>query len=638
MVVLDKVKFFLERQLVKGAHFQLLAMLIVVVILAVVGGILVLDTDPDANLGDSIWWAFLRLSDPGYLGDDEGTFRRIVATVLTLGGYVVVVGMLVAILTRWLIELIRRLEQGLTPVTIKNHIVVLGWTDRTQAILREMLVAGSKVQAFLAARGLGKRVVVVILTEDISSEITNSLRVDKSLRNRIGDVILRSGSALKVSHLRRVAAENAAAVILPAQVFDEDQVVKTDVQTIKKLLSLSGLIRDGQGSTPPLVVAEIQDSRKISLARRAYKGPMEVIVGDRAISRMMVQTFLHPGLSGVYNELLSTGEGNEIFIKSYQELGKKTVWEARRYFPRGIFCGVIRTVEGKMIPYLNPGADFLIEEGDAAVLICDTEANARPGTAATGGGKDEVDSPAGVVANQKALKLLILGWSSKARVLIEELLSYSMESLEVTIISTVPVDHRRARLREYLGDNSGDFCNQIEADFAIKAELRAVDPAGFDQILFLSSDRMENGDDADARTLMGYLSLEEILEEVKSPPQILIELADENNRTLLGPRSGEMIISPSILSHILAQVAMRRELRVVLEELFTVGGAEFLFRKYSEYDLRPGLWSFADLQKEAWRHGEILVGVGKEINPPREKTWELGGEQGLIVIATMEQV
>ncbi|MFP3442969.1 hypothetical protein R0K18_35060, partial [Pantoea sp. SIMBA_133] len=65
----------------------------------------------------------------------------------------------------------------------------------------------------------------------------------------------------------------------------------------------------------PFVVAEIQDMRKLSVIERAYPGAVEVVAGDVTISRLMVQNVLHPNLSEVYNELLTAGEGSEIFVR-----------------------------------------------------------------------------------------------------------------------------------------------------------------------------------------------------------------------------------------------------------------------------------------------------------------------------------
>ena len=131
--VIDRVKFIVERQLVKGAGFQLLVVGLFIALISLVGGLLVImpQADEFEDVSSAIWWAFLRLTDPGYLGDDVGTWQRMVSTLLTISGYVVFMGTLVAILTRWLIAKMVDLERGLTPVTLKHHVVVLGWTAQT---------------------------------------------------------------------------------------------------------------------------------------------------------------------------------------------------------------------------------------------------------------------------------------------------------------------------------------------------------------------------------------------------------------------------------------------------------------------------------------------------------------------------
>lgn len=107
----ERFKFFLERQFVKGAHIQLLFVAGLIGLISIVGGILVMpDIEFENSLGDAIWWAFLRLSDPGYLGDDEGLWKRLISTTLTVLGYVVFLGSMVAIITSWMNRKIRNLE------------------------------------------------------------------------------------------------------------------------------------------------------------------------------------------------------------------------------------------------------------------------------------------------------------------------------------------------------------------------------------------------------------------------------------------------------------------------------------------------------------------------------------------------
>ena len=49
------------------------------------GGLLAwLLTGQFPNAFDGVWWSFLRLTDPGYLGDDEGAVLRVQSTIITV--------------------------------------------------------------------------------------------------------------------------------------------------------------------------------------------------------------------------------------------------------------------------------------------------------------------------------------------------------------------------------------------------------------------------------------------------------------------------------------------------------------------------------------------------------------------------
>src|SRR5690554_1393099 len=91
--VVDRLKFIVERQLVKGAGFQLLVVGFFLGLISLIGGMLVVPQGGEFDdPGSAVWWAFLRLTDPGYLGDDVGAWQRVVSPLLCLVGAVVFVG------------------------------------------------------------------------------------------------------------------------------------------------------------------------------------------------------------------------------------------------------------------------------------------------------------------------------------------------------------------------------------------------------------------------------------------------------------------------------------------------------------------------------------------------------------------
>ena len=69
----NSLVFQLEQVMVRGPLWRFALMLVLVVLVALVAGLLVRAIAPGFDSEeDAIWWAFLRLTDPGYLGDDEG--------------------------------------------------------------------------------------------------------------------------------------------------------------------------------------------------------------------------------------------------------------------------------------------------------------------------------------------------------------------------------------------------------------------------------------------------------------------------------------------------------------------------------------------------------------------------------------
>ncbi|MCK7544504.1 ion channel DMI1 [Marinobacter bryozoorum] len=640
--IVDRVKFLVERQLVKGAGFQLLVVAAFIAIISLVGGILVVPLDGDFDhIGNAIWWAFLRLTDPGYLGDDVGAWQRFVSTLLTVSGYVVFMGTLVAILTRWLIARMDELERGLTPVTLKNHIVVLGWTSQTLPLLSELLGSTGRMRRFLEKHDVS-RLNLVVLAEEASAEQVHELRMEPGIGSRARQVILRSGLAIQPDALHRVACLDAAAVIVPSSAHEAGSLVTSDVETVKALLSIAAQARHYQ-SPLPFVVAELQDVRKLPVIERAYPGSVEVVAGDVTISRLMVQNILHPGLSEVYNELLAGEGGNELYVRSGEPVAGMTLAELAAQRPDAVVLGLLQPAGGGWGVHLAAPSDTRIEAVDRVVFMAraydDTEADshksALPEIRRSPAGRGRRPAPS-------RHRVLVLGWNRRVPSLVSEMASYGHSDFEVDVVSVVPAGERERAISRYPGVDGGVSCRHLEADYMVEEELRQVAPAGYDAILLVSSDRLASGEEADARAMVGYLQLEDLLSEGPRRPQLIMELSDPDNRQLLYGHQSEMMISSMILSHVLAQVALRRELRVVLDDLFTVGGPEIQFRDPANYPL-PASADFLLLEKTLAAEGEVALGVYRaeaderghrlQLNPPRRDYLELKPGDRLVVLA-----
>ncbi len=643
----QRLLYVLERQFVKGPHYQLLFVAALIGLLSVAGGLLVWPGgDVDETAGEAIWWAFLRLSDPGYLGDDEGLWRRLISTLLTVAGYVVFLGSLVAIITAWLNSKIRRLEQGFTQVAAKNHVVILGRTNRTVHIVAELLLSIGRVKGFLRRQG-AQRLNVMVLAEEVSHAQVREFSEHPGIGSRAGEVVFRSGQSIDRLHLRRVDVVNAAAVIIPAQNTSVDGLLTSDVHTVKTLLSLNA--ETSGRARMPFAVAEVLNENMLKAAARAYSGPLEVVAADTIISRLVAQNIRHPGLSLVYNELLSRRVSNNIYAAEMPEAVGKTYAQISRMLPRAVVVGAVSTVEDGFRTALNPAPDQVFRLGDRLVLVARDSSDIvplkrpskLPPQTAVGSTKPET------TFRSRKIRLLILGWNQHIPALIRELNTYRDEHYDVTVLSLRDIGFREKTLAPYLAEGGPVSCRHILADHLDEHDLRRANPASFDHILLAGSDRLSDSEEADARTLVGYMLLEDVLENASERPQILTELSDPNNESLLRRFDCERITGPLILSHLLAQIALRRELHAIFTELFTVGGAEIIFRLPSDFGAADDAeYTFAAIEELTASAGDRALGLylppgagrtspSVALNPSRERKFTMGPGVRVVVLTTV---
>lgn len=644
-VVRNRLQLVLERFLVRGPIYRFAFVIGVIAAISLAGGLLVVGTGQFAGLGEATWWAFLRLTDPGYLGDDKGTYVRVVSTALTVAGYVLFLGALIAIMTQWLNAALRRLENGLTPIADRDHIVVLGWTTRTATIVRELLLSTDRAQHLLRLRGR-RSLSVVVQAEEVDAELHQDLRERVGEEAyRAGRLVLRSGTPLRPEHLRRVAARQAAALILPAPPRDTPT-VQPDTETIKTLLSLASL-RDTEHAGPlPLVVAEMLDHRQLVTARRAYPGPLEVVNSQTMVASLMCQTIRHPGLSNVIAGLLAYGDDSEIYVRDAPTLAGQRFGDLAEAFPAALLLGVVRTEDDGPRSLLNPSDDLRLREGDRLVLVAEDQAATTP--PASYSPKGRTDHGKGVPTApelKRHRKVLILGWNETVPDLLAELERYGSERFDVTVGSMTSIARRNHHLDEHDFVPRRISLRHVELDYTIPGRLERLEPASYDNIVFVASDRIESHE-TDARTIVGHLLLRELVPPPNAGgPQVLVELAEAENLASFASEGSEIIVPALVLSHILAQIALRPDLRVVFEELFGAEGPEIFFRPVSRYGLVGRDATFTEVCHAAAAQNETALGVrlrcrgdrgGDDeilVNPPRDRSWRFREGDELVVLA-----
>mgnify|MGYP001818442369 FL=1 len=631
------IRFTLERWLLRGLHYRLMIAAAIIAVVSISAGLVVILLDPGfEDVGAAIWWSFLRLSDPGYLGDDEGVVSVTVSTVVTVLGYVLFLGLLVAVLTQWMNALILRLESGTTRVAFKNHILILGWTHRTPSIVLELLETGGPVSRFLEDTG-AHDLRIVILAEQVDAELREELK--SSLGEHWDDrrVVLRSGSPLNLDGLERAAFHDAAAVILPGADFAAARPGVADAEIVKTLASISQAARKA-GSTP-LAVAALYNSNRGDVARRAYSGELEVIAADLLVSRLLAQCTLQPGLWPVYWELLSLHQDNALVVRELDAEEITEFGQAWLAFPNAVVIGVIPSQARK--PILNPPSDLPIKSGDALIFIAKHFADCR--VADDVAPTSDAQMPGWHPVASEIESALVLGWSMKVPKVLSELIDYGQGRLRIDVAAMTPVDEREIPFNSVIRAQRAGTIRQLEVNFMNPDLLAEIHPETYDAVLMVARPRFGEEANADAATVSAYLTVDTLTTETKRP-HVVAEVLEEENEPLFDSDHCDAIVSPMIVSYILSQVALKPELGLVFQELTQSWGTTILFRS-PELDTAGTDISFADLSAQAAARGETAIGVVTSgngcrqtlLNPGAGSRWTAEEIERVIVLGAVSR-
>ncbi len=369
----DKVRYQVDRFMSWSPMARFIGLFGVSFILVVVCAVLAIVVgakEPPFDLFEAMWWAMTRVADAGTMGDDSGTAVRVVATLSTLSG-VMVVALLIGLVSSTIGDKIDDLRKGKSPVIDEGHSLVLGYGEKVFAILRELREATRAACEVLHEGGTAAHATIVILSEADKEEVENACR------ERMGDmattrIIVRQGSTYSPQDLRKVGAGRARSIILLAAENEPGTAddARADMGAIKTLLALRRIPGALQNNHATI---ELLDANRRTVVERLGGGGVEVVSMRETLSRMMVQTARQNGLAQVYRDLLSY-EGSEFYFKAFPELAGQPFGSAQWRMKDAVVVGVRRPASaGPAQCTLNPPIDFMLESGDELLVLAEDD-------------------------------------------------------------------------------------------------------------------------------------------------------------------------------------------------------------------------------------------------------------------------
>jgi hypothetical protein len=451
---------------------------------------------------EACWEVYGFLIDPGRSFSEDvpyGDFwawppiPRTIAMITTLGG-ILILAILVGLIVEGIQSLMTRLKAGTTAVAEQGHTLMLGWTEYSIDIIREICDAN-------ASDGGG---VIVVMSELGTADLENDFSALVTKKELAGTrVVFRRGNVLNGADLVKVAAHRArCTIVLVDNAMSPDE---ADATAMRIVLCLRGLPYMMEGH----VIVTLRDVDNEPLIATVGGDFIETLVSHDLIGRLMLMSARQPGLANVYTELLGF-TGDEFYVSEWPELARDEAPFDTLHLrmPDAIPIG-IRESSGNII--LNPAPDRTMKRGEQVIVIAEDDntygvADLAPQTTSPDSLPPYQEKP------QEPETILITGWRRDIRDMLQLLdglvaqreiihpdqpqgLGLLSQTTKVYMLNEVPLYRRTALLEE--GGLDVSMLKNIEIIHVFGCQTRrkvlsALPLCKFDSILLLVDSAGEN--------------------------------------------------------------------------------------------------------------------------------------------------
>lgn len=585
--LLAALRYRLDRQLAKGTlrHLSWIAM-ISMGFLAVMALILASRIRPEGGgpegFFEALFYAVNLAMDPGEITGGRWAYRLTMLAVSLFG--VLVISTVIGVMTSGIEDRIQGLRRGRSRVLEKDHTVILGWSSKVVGAIGDLVIANES-----RSRG-----VIVILAD------RDKLEMEEHVRAHIPqlattEIICRRGDPCDLADLPLVSPGAARSFLLFADDSESD-----DKLVFKSAMALQRILAEERSEAP--IVAEIRDAETAAVVRHVPNvlavQPLELVM------RILVQAARQPGLSAVYEELLSFA-GCEIYFTPADSAVGRSFGEVVMSYTH---TAVIGLVDPGGAVRLNPPSGELVVPGSTLVVVARDDSE-------IGQMGEALDLEASTAADGRESRpaaeersYLVIGWHSRSALLLEELDQHLAAGSRVTLIFD----------RRYTSGPDPALASRLEnVELSVqegatleRATLESVDMTSIDEIVILSYRDALALQSADSQTLLSLVHLRALVAESGASIGFAAELLDARNRALAdhGYRD-DFIASEELASSLMAQLSESPELGEVFRELLTAEGSELYLREASSYAELHEPVAFGSLVLCGLERREIPIGL-----------------------------
>ena len=285
-----------------------LLMLTTCLVLAGSAGLLCASGEP---LYDELWTALAGAGiDWQFAGETHrSTPERVVAALISVGG-MLITALMLGIVSDTIGNRMDELRKGRSEVLEKDHVLILGWSDKLLPLVRELWLShqtGGGTIVILAERP----------KEDMDGEVQYYLEGSHEHGAEASGgqhdrckVECRKGSPVMVKDLMKVSVHKAAGIIVLHEGGDDEE--SGDAKMLRVVLALTS-IRERYAAPEGMghIVVEVQNLHNRNLVALLGGTHVEMVVSRDFVGRLMLVCARQPGLAFVFEDLLGF-QGSEV--------------------------------------------------------------------------------------------------------------------------------------------------------------------------------------------------------------------------------------------------------------------------------------------------------------------------------------
>eukprot|EP00633_Aureoumbra_lagunensis_P006601 CAMPEP_0197322528 /NCGR_PEP_ID=MMETSP0891-20130614/69952_1 /TAXON_ID=44058 ORGANISM="Aureoumbra lagunensis, Strain CCMP1510" /NCGR_SAMPLE_ID=MMETSP0891 /ASSEMBLY_ACC=CAM_ASM_000534 /LENGTH=809 /DNA_ID=CAMNT_0042814951 /DNA_START=242 /DNA_END=2671 /DNA_ORIENTATION=- len=326
------------------------------------GGGLLYSAVTGESLARAIFRTWTFLSDPAAHASLESSTQTLLGFAMTILG-MIICALLISIITDMVNERVALIKRGNSEVIEAGHTLILGYSEgNLRPLIAQIAIANE------SERGG----VVVLLALKANDFLLKEVSYLKESDLKGTQVVVRSGSPLRVADLDLVSAQTARTVIVLAD--NGVSAAESDAVVMRTVLALSALeTLDGH------IVAELRDLDDVDHIQLISRHPIECVVAHDFIGRLMIQCARQRDLASVLDTLLGFDD-DEIYIEQWEQLEGLTFAQVTRIFDFAIPIGIKRHLDAKIM--INPSPSYIIHKQDEIIVLAednDTYAPFRDG-------------------------------------------------------------------------------------------------------------------------------------------------------------------------------------------------------------------------------------------------------------------